>query len=188
MRVSASEHGLVRLFAVDLPSDEVDVFREVVTDRDGNTTAWPLAEALGATELDDDFVELFNVNDLEGLGLPGYMIQGLGVSDRDVAEDATRLSAQRGWVLVVLSSAFGRTAQTLAPRQPLRWLGTYKEERTRARYEPLSSAAATGAPIGTTPPPAAPASNPYKTVLLAILALPAAALVLGLLFLWSSSQ
>ncbi|WP_270727054.1 hypothetical protein [Shimia sp. Alg240-R146] len=186
MRVSASEHGLVRLFAVDLPSEDIDAFRETVSDADGEVIDWPLLSALGAYELDEDYIELFNVRDLEGLGLPGYMVQGLGISETDVREDGNRLSTQRGWVLVVLSSAFGRTEQTLSPRRPLRWLGTYKEEGTRARYDPLPSAAAKGAPLT---PPSTPArrANPYKTVLLAILALPAAALALGLLYLWGDA-
>ncbi|TCK99334.1 hypothetical protein BXY66_3836 [Shimia isoporae] len=186
MHVSASERGLVRLFAVDLPSEEVEAFRESVFDGDGELIDWPLANALGAFDLDEDYIELFNVRDLEGLGLPGYMVQGLGISERDVQEDGNRLSAQRGWVLVVLSSAFGRTEQTLSPRRPLRWLGTYKEEGARVRYDPLPSAGAKGAPLDVPPKPVT--SNPYKTVLLAILALPAAALVLGLLFLWGSAK
>lgn len=185
MHVSASERGLVRLFAVDLPSDEVEAFREAVTDADGEIIDWPLGKALGTTDLDEDFIELFNVNDLEGLGLPGYMVQGLGISEHDVMEDVRRLSAQRGWILVVLSSAFGRSEQTLAPHRPLRWLGTYKEEGARVRYEPLPDAGAKGAPLA--PPTPEPQRNPYKTVLLAILALPAAALVLGLLFLWGTT-
>lgn len=186
MRVAASERGLVRLFAVDLPSDEVEAFREVVTDEDGAVIDWPLAAALGASDLDEDFIELFNVNDLEGLGLPGYMVQGLGISEHDVMEDVRRLSAQRGWILVVLSSAFGRSEQKLAPRRPLRWLGTYKEESARVRYDPLPSAGAQGAPLA--PPAPEAQKNPYKTVLLAILALPVAALILVLIFLWVSAR
>lgn len=186
MHVSASERGLVRLFAVDLPSDEVEVFREAITDEDGTVIDWPMAAALGASELDEDFIELFNVGDLEGLGLPGYMVQGLGISEHDVMEDVRRLSAQRGWIMVVLSSAFGRTEQTLAPHRPLRWLGTYKEEGARVRYDPLPDAGAKGAPLAPPAPESHP--NPYKNVLLAILALPAAALVLGLIFLWGNAQ
>lgn len=184
--MAASERGLVRLFAVDLPSDEVEAFREAVYDEDGDLIDWPLAAALGASDLDEDFVELFNVNDLEGLGLPGYMVQGLGISEHDVMEDVRRLSAQRGWILVVLSSAFGRTEQTLSPRRPLRWLGTYKEEGARVRYDPLPNAGAQGAPLA--PPPPEPKNNPYKTVLLALLALPVAALILGLIFLLVNAQ
>lgn len=184
MQVSSSERGLVRLFAVDVPPEEIEAFRTQVIGVDGALLSWPLKEALGFTYLDEDFIELFPVSDLEEMGLTGYMIEGLGIAQKDVAEDATRLTAQKGWVLIVLSAAFDGVAQTLSPKAPLRWIGTYKEDGAPVHFEPLPDASAKGpAPTQGTVPPA-PSSNPHLTLLLAILALPLVALVLGGFLFW----
>lgn len=184
MQVSSSERGLVRLFAVDLPSEDMDAFRAQDTGADGTLLSWPLKDALGFTYLDEDFIELFPVSDLEELGLTGYMVEGLGIAQKDVDEDAARLAAQKGWVLVVLSAAFDGVAQPLSPKAPLRWIGTYKEDGAPVHFEPLPDASAKGvAPTsGETPP--APSSNPHMTLLLALVALPLVALVLGVLLFW----
>ncbi|WP_294226225.1 hypothetical protein [uncultured Shimia sp.] len=182
--MSSSERGLVRLFAVDVPSEEIDAFRAQEHGADGTLVSWPLQEALGFTYLDEDFIELFPVSDLEGLGLTHYMVEGLGIAQKDVAEDAARLSAQNGWILVVLSAAFDGVVQTLTPKSPLRWIGTYKEDGAPVHFEPLPDASAKGrAPTHGTVQPA-PASNPHLTLLLALLALPLIALVLGALIFW----
>ena len=180
MQVSSSERGLVRLFAVDLPPEDMARFREA------NASGWPLLEALGATTLDMDHVELFDVADLEELGLTGYMREGLGITETQVAEDAARLSNLKGWVLMVRSSAFDRVAQTLAPKPPLHWIGTYAEEGMNVQFAPLPDASAkgTGAPIEM--PPVERPRSPYLTVLLALLALPVVALILGAIF-WGLS-
>lgn len=184
MQVSSSERGLVRLFAVDLPGEEIENFRSAKINSDGELSEWPLEDALGFSFLDEDFIELFDVSDLEDLGLTGYMVEGLGISQKDVDEDAARLSAQKGWVLVVLSAAFDGVAQTLSPKAPLRWIGTYKEDGAPVYFEPLPDASAKGAaPTGGEMPPA-PSSNPHMTLLLALVALPLVALVLGVLLFW----
>jgi hypothetical protein len=185
MRVSASERGLVRLFALDLPAEEIVAFREPVYDADGTVIDWPLQRALGFSFLDEDFIELFPISDLEDLGLNRYMVQGLGIAEADVKEDAARLSAQRGWLLVVLSAAFEGAEQTLAPRSPLRWIGTYKEEGAPVSFEALPDASAKGslpAPEQDTPPPAP--RSPYLMLLAALVALPLCAALVGFFFLW----
>ena len=142
--VKENEHGLVRLFSVDLPPTEIKAFQERDFDGEDDNPPWPLKEALGATYLDEDFTELFPVSDLTGLGLPGYMIEGLGIAEKDIAEDQARLSAIKGYVLIVTSKAFGGVAQTLHPRAPLKWIGTYAEESAPVTFEPLPSEAAQG--------------------------------------------
>ena len=142
--VKENEHGLVRLFSVDLPPTEIKAFADRDFDSDDDDPAWPLKDALGATYLDEDFIELFPVSDLTGLGLPGYMIEGLGIAETDIAEDQARLSAIKGHVLVVTSNAFGGIAQTLRPRAPLKWIGTYAEETAPVTFQPLPSEAAQG--------------------------------------------
>lgn len=185
MRVSDSERGLVRLFAVDLSPEQIPGFRDMPEDTE-DSADWPVAKALGASTLDPDFVELFDLRDLDDLGLTGYMVEGLGIAAADVKEDAARLSSQKGWMLVVLSSAFEGTAQTLSPRSPLRWIGTYKEETAPVQFAPLPDKSAKGAPL---PPEAAPEPapaprSPYLTLLVALFALPLGAALLGFLILW----
>ncbi len=184
MKVSSSERGLVRLFAVDLPGEEIETFRSAKINSDGELAEWPLDDALGFSFLDEDFIELFDVSDLEDLGLTGYMVEGLGIAQKDVNEDAARLAAQKGWVLIVLSAAFGGVAQTLTPKSPLRWIGTYAVDGAPIHFEQLPDASAKGpAPTHGTVPPAS-SSNPHLTLLLAILALPLVALVLGGFLFW----
>lgn len=190
MRVSATERGLVRLFAVDLPPEQIQSFRDMPEDQEGHEDSadWPLAQALGATALDADYVELFDLRDLDDLGLTGYMVEGLGISAADVKEDAARLSSQKGWMLVVLSSAFDGVEQRLTPKSPLRWVGTYKEEAAPVQFAALPDASATAAPLSPDTdamPTAAPTPrNPYLMLLAALVALPLCAALLGFLILW----
>ena len=142
--VRADERGVVRLFAVDLPPEQIKGFAEPDYKTDPDEAPWALKEALGAEYLDSDFIELFPVSDLTGVGLPGYRTEGLGIAEGDVASDRARLEAVSGHVLIVVSSAFGGFAQTIRPRAPLRWIGTSVEETAPVRFEPLPSEAAKG--------------------------------------------
>lgn len=127
-QVSATERGIIRVFAIDLPEDQVDGFDP--------------APALGVTALESQYVELFPVSDLKGVGLSGYMSEGLGVAETEL--DKSRLDALDGHVLIVLSGAFGEQPVTLTPKAPLRWIGTYTEEHAPVQFEPLPDAAAQG--------------------------------------------
>ncbi|MEE2944519.1 MAG: hypothetical protein VX444_05040 [Pseudomonadota bacterium] len=175
MKVSQHEHGLVRIFVIDLSAEEIDGFRSRSFSEEDDH--WPLRDALGATYLDEDFIEVFDVADLEDLGLYGYMRQGLGVSAADLADMKPQIDAISGHVLVVLSSAFDGFEQTLHARAPLLWLGTFKEETAPVQFKPLASEAARGS-VADTPPPKT--NNPHLTLLAAIVALP---IIIGLLAL-----
>ncbi|SHI95257.1 hypothetical protein SAMN05444000_10431 [Shimia gijangensis] len=175
MEVTPTENGLIRLFSVDLPPEEITLFRTRSFDKDGEQSSWPLWDALDPTYLDEDFIEFCDIASLEDLGLTGYMTEGLGVSEVDVAQDAARLSAITGHVLIVFSSAFDGIAQTLTPRAPLRWIGTYREDKAPVVFAPLPSEAAKGILA-----PAAPAHpSPHLTLIWALLALPIVALFLA---------
>ncbi len=179
MQITAAERAMVRLFVIDLPDDQIEAFREP-TYSDSDEPHWPLKDALGATYLDEDFVEVFDVLDLENLGLVGYMAEGLGIAKSVLTADRARLEGIRGTVLIVLSSAFSGAAQTLRPKAPLRWIGTYCEDTPPVQFEPLPSDAAKGnAPSGAHVE--APA-NAHMTLLIAVLALPILALLAGAIF------
>lgn len=143
-RIRQDESGLVRLFVVDTTAEPPLMSVEPDWDSDADEPPWPLRDALGADYLDADFIELFDVADLGEMGLVGYMTEGLGIARDQVTEDHTRLNALRGMVLVVTTRAFGGVAQTIEPRAPLRWIGTYAEHRTAPSSEILSSPGAAG--------------------------------------------
>ncbi|SLN21637.1 hypothetical protein ROA7450_00779 [Roseovarius albus] len=133
--ISANEAGLIRLFQIDLPADEIEGFSGDLHN---------LQMALGTKWLNADYVEVFAVSDLKGLGLAGYMTEGLGVATTDLAAERSRLDAMQGHVLVVLSKAFDEVEQTLIPKAPLRWVGTYAEEAANITFEPLPDESAQG--------------------------------------------
>ncbi len=169
MDIAAQETGLVRIFSVDLPADEIDAFRA------GSPS--PLEQALGTRDLDPAYVELFDVADLEELGLRGYMRDGLGVAEAELAEDAAQIDALNGPVLVLLSKAFRGEARTLTPRAPLRWVGTWREEKAPVTFEPMPCYSPDGrlTPRGET----RPEMTPHTRVIFAIIALPILLLGLG---------
>ncbi len=148
--VTATERGVIRIFIANLTTEQAASFTE---SPDENTPA-PINRALGVTYLDSDFVELFPLSNLEGVGLAGYLTEGLGVAAADVKPHASRLNAMSGHVLIVLSSAFGGHEATITPTAPLKWIGTYTEEGASVKFEPLPSDGAKGsqdAPIGKPP-------------------------------------
>lgn len=152
-QVSPTEHGVIRIFMVNLSADEAARFIE---SPDGTSPA-PVNRALGVDELDHTFVELFALNSLEGVGLAGYLVEGLGVAEADVAPYRSRLNGMSGHVLIVLSQAFGGHAATITPVAPLKWIGTYTEEGASVKFEPLPSKGAEGAVTGA--PAKAPKSD-----------------------------
>lgn len=136
MNVPAFESGVIRLFAIDLPSDQIEAFKTTSYIGDDDTK-WPLKDALGATFLDEGFIEVFPVSDLEGLGLAGYLSTGNDVPIDQVDQMAQHLDLIKGHVVLVMSSAFGGFAQSLTPRSPLRHVATFFTEGTPVTFEPL---------------------------------------------------
>ncbi len=139
--INATEAGIVRLFKVNLPPEEIARFTEADYENDGPS---PLQTALGVSDIDSDFVELFPVSNLTGLGLASYLVEGLGIPEKDVSPDRAKLNAIDGHVLVVLSQAFGGFEATLTPRSPLTWIGTYVEEGAPVNFAPLPTDSAKG--------------------------------------------
>ena len=136
INVPAHEHGVIRLFAIDLPADQIETFN-AASDTDAADIQWPLKDALGATHLDTNFVEVFPISDLDGLGLAGYLITGNDVPADQVDQMSQHLNLLKGHVVLVFSSAFGDIAQTLHPTSPLRHIATFFIEGTPVTFEPL---------------------------------------------------
>ena len=129
--IPKSERGAVRVFAVNLPVADAksliaqtDPLALQPTSRPTDAAARQL---LGVDDLDTTALELFPVRDLEGVGLADYVMDGLGVPTKDVAEDRQKLDALDGYVLIVLSKAFRGEAMTLQPASTLTLIGSYGE-------------------------------------------------------------
>ncbi|SDX45179.1 hypothetical protein SAMN05444006_11683 [Allgaiera indica] len=137
MRIPMGERGVIRLFAIDLPPEQVAAFAEPSDD-------WPLKAALGARVLDPDYIEAFEVKDVAEIGLTNYLIQGGGINEAAIAQDRLRLDALRGPLVVITSGAFGGMAQEIDPHAPLRWVGTWEEDIPQVHFELLPDASARG--------------------------------------------
>ncbi|WP_172300377.1 hypothetical protein [Pseudoruegeria sp. HB172150] len=121
--VPANEFEKVRVFALDLPAAKAEAF---IDDRPANGQQTRLAQALGTLHVDTDHVEVFPASDLKGIGLSGYLVEGIGISADDIAPDANMLDDEDGYVIVVHSAAFGGEETRLTPERPVRHLGTYR--------------------------------------------------------------
>ncbi len=116
LTVAPQEHGVIRLFALDMRPEEAKFLRE----------PGAADQVLGVDGLDPDQIDIFPVSDLEDLGLYGYLYEGGGVSDDQL--DRSMLESIDGWVLVVRSAAFGGRAAQLNPDPRLHLLGLFTEE------------------------------------------------------------
>lgn len=140
MNIPMGERGVIRLFSLDMPPDEIETFAEA-------DAVWGVKEALGAETLDHAYVEVFDAGDVAEIGLTNYLMQGAGIPEGEIAGDRARLDALKGPLLIVTSGAFGQKAQTLHPAAPLRWQGTWHEEREPVQFEPLPDASAHPQPL-----------------------------------------
>ena len=162
--IPANERGKVRVFSISLPDAEGEAL--------SNGTS-RVAETLGTDTVDAKAVEVFRTSDLEGVGLPAYLVDGNGAVASQVEKDRARLAALEGWVMVVASSAFHGVARTLSPVPALTLIGTYDEERPDMSVTPMESESAqpyTGTPQ-TTPatPPRGRAGGALVVAALAVL-------------------
>lgn len=137
IEIKSSEHGVVRVFAVDLEGPELKAFLR----RNGS---WGVQEALGAAQLNPDLVEVFDVADLTGLGLSGYLEEGQGIATAELDPMRAQLDAIKGTVMVLPTTAFAGADQTLSVRAPLRLIATFSEDRPAVAFEPLPDASARG--------------------------------------------
>lgn len=170
LKVSKNERGVVRLFTVDTEAEgATKMSTEPDWEADPDDPPWPLREALGVEHLDSDFIELFDLRDLDELGLPGYMVEGLGISEEDVAPHRAQLEAIKGPVLFVFSRALGGFETTIQPKPPLRWVGTFVEDRPPVTFEPLASEAAQGDVAPETKPRPSDAAMSGRVAMVALL-------------------
>ncbi len=168
IQIKATEVGIVRVFAVDIPADQIAAF----TARNGT---WPLREALGADTLDPEHAVVFDAADLADMGLPGYLREGHAIPEDQIEQMRAKLMAQGGTVMVITSRAFGGTAQTLNIRAPLRLIATFSEAHDPITFGALPDASARTPEHTEKPQRKAPSdaamSGRVATVVLLVLAL-----------------
>ncbi|MEM0948770.1 MAG: hypothetical protein AAGK37_15325 [Pseudomonadota bacterium] len=141
--ITATEHGTVRIFAINLPPDEAKVWETETAKSDRL-----LETALGATTLDHEHLEVIDVEAVKSLGLSTYLVDGLGLPEALVNRDRARLDALSGRVLIMWSTAFASQEQVLKPGRQVTLIGTYREDPGAGIFEPIQSEAAKGG-IGT---------------------------------------
>lgn len=174
--VSATEEGVVRLYAVDVPVHQIKAFSR--PDETGN---WALADALGVASLNPRYAQVIYIADLEGVGLAEYLAEGEGLSDEDLAPYLPSLERLTGHVAVISSRAFDG-AVTLDPKPPLTPILTLRREKPTPVTERLSSDAAKGV-VGAKGKPTSDAaiSGRVASIVLLLLAL------FVVLFVWVAS-
>ena len=159
LTIPANDRDGVRVFTAKLGPDDLR--------RDKARLA---ADLLGDPDLDPAFIEIFDLSDLSGVGLSGYLADGLGVPDAALSRDRHRLDALKGPVLILLSKALHGRAVTLTPDPRLTLVATYAEERPPVHFEPLPTATAQGSLTPDLPPAHTP-QRPTSAFLLLGLAL-----------------
>lgn len=138
--IPANEHGVIRLFALSMTDAEANGLKD-------NATA--INAALGAA-LNADFVEVFPLSDLEGVGILSYLSEGNAVPEDQLTPDRPKLEKLGGWVLIVFSQAFENAATTLTPKPALTLIGTYGE--TPIDYRATENVTSEAAKPFTAPP------------------------------------
>lgn len=175
MTIPQNEFGQVRLFAIDLGPDDARAFADGAMIR--------LPEALDTAPLDMTHAQVFDADDLAGVGLTDYLIEGQGVDPDTIKADRARLDVLTGPLVVVTSSAFKGKARDLRVHAPLRWIGTWPEAQAAPAIDRLTAEAAMGGLTGAAPgamPDQAPRLNRYIVLVMAALAL---ILLAGLAFI-----
>lgn len=130
--VTETEIEVIRLYEIALPLQEAS-----------SITADDVADALGTPRLNEEYVDIFDINTLDEMGLKGYMVEGLGVPKDSITPYSERIAQIDGFVVVVLSKAFESRPIALLNSHPLRLVGAFTERQADQGNVDLTSKAAT---------------------------------------------
>lgn len=130
--VAPHEHGVLRLFSLDMRTQEAKFLREP-----GAADQVLGVQGRGVQGLAPEQIDIFPVSDLEDLGLYGYLNEGCGVSEDQL--DRAALDAVEGWVLVLRSAAFSGQGAMLEPDPRVHLIGLYTEETTNWTGGPIET-------------------------------------------------
>lgn len=126
--VKAGERETVRAFAVAVEPNAAKKWASVQSN---------IETALGIA-LDFEHVEVFPAEDLKGLGLAQFLIDGYGVDASAVEDDRDLLDLAGSYIVLMRARAFAGQTVELDPKPPLMPLGAYQQ----ASAEPTRPTAA----------------------------------------------
>ena len=158
-----NERGTIYVFLADRAPDALKT-------QMGDVSA--IESALGLL-LNPAYVDVFKIEDLEGMSLSAFLIEGHGVAIDPGA--AAELDTLGGTVVVVTSRAFA-DPQEVTPPAGWRYIGAFREPAP-APVEPLESASAQGTIAGGKPKSDARIGGMVATVALIVLFLLVALMV-----------
>lgn len=144
IEIPAGEHGKLRLFRLNMRPEQLAFLR----DEPG-----ALAQILGVPSLDRAHADLFDVADLEELGLVGYLTEGCGLASEDLTADHDMLMALTGPMLVLRSRAFGGEAVRLTPADQISLIATFTEPAAKWSARQVTSNSAKPQPHTPKVPP-----------------------------------
>lgn len=163
--VTENEHGVLRVFFLDdMPEFEEGGVQAM--------RAFWAAIGLPGNTLGD--VQIVNADYFPN-GLSRFLIEGYGLSEKDVFEHALTLDQFKGFAAIVRSSSFENRPATLVVDGPAKLIAAYHEPGTDTAFpSPISTLSAMGI---VTPPPQkkkpsdAAMSGRVATVALVVMAL-----------------
>ncbi|MEM6635863.1 MAG: hypothetical protein AAF667_08235 [Pseudomonadota bacterium] len=130
-RVESGEQGRLHAFALD-----PDAFGEEPTEQDVAMTF------NGA--VDEKYVFVADMAALKGIGLTGFMTEGLHARASDLAQHKDRLDNLSGHVAIILSEAFHGAGYSIPAPAALHFEGSFGEHRIATTADAPRSEAATG--------------------------------------------
>ncbi len=132
MQVATHERGRLHVFAVNQPKAAMaDRFAPPETGADRlQPDPSLLADLTGASGLDPKGAELLPLDDLEGLGLSGYLTEGLDIPAEAVTADKRRLDALEGYALLLSSRAFQGQSFALGETASLTHIASFDQPGT----------------------------------------------------------
>lgn len=173
LTIGAHEHGKIYVFAINQPVGDIKSSLAKMPKAD-------LARALlGLPHLDTASAELFPVSDLAGVGLSAYLSEGYAVPEEDLTEDAGKLDALDGYVLLLFSDSFGGKEHEITLGPDVTLIGTYGEFEPNNRPRSLSAKSAQMYTGAAKPEVLAPKSKGLGSSIVAL-----ALVVLVLALLW----
>ncbi len=171
LTIPAGERGVIRIFALDLPDEQARFLRE----------PGAAQQVLGAEGLDDAHIDIIRLDDLEEVGLNGYLIDGLGVPKDQINPDWNMLGALTGYVMILRSSAFSGQPMTLHPDPGVRLVATYHEPGTDWSATPMTTDSAK--PFSAAKPPPRAARAEARKIGAILFAVVMTLIVLGILWI-----
>ena len=129
VKILKGSRSEVLLFALEMPPEQVRFLRE----EDG-----ALSQLLGLEHIDMNQVEVFNTTDLDGIGLVGYLHDGIGIPLAELEPFEEKLVTLTGHLLLIRARAFVDDGAILTPAAPLSLILRLGETKTNWQPKPAT--------------------------------------------------